>query len=287
MSAAPIRTRQQRVMPQFTTSSSTSHLQQFDNTKKCTSCQGVPWAADETSNFVRVCEPCRMTGRALPSPTPESSSVSTPVLSSLASSRSTLTSSTSKNNPYFQFQRSRRASMFNRSETPTSPEESSSSSYMSGPAPTSTVSTSAIASSSPLMSHSPPTSPSLLARMANEGTVNSPTYRRTTSSSTSLIPSSSASTPPPPTPQHQTPEVPVEPKKTESTPRRRKVIKKPCKECGQHVSKKDYRGLKIQTGEVLCYHSFCLFCAKCHQNFNSLEFCTDGKNFYHTEVNHI
>lgn len=266
-------------MPQFTTSSSTSHLQQFDNTKKCTSCQGVPWAADETSNFVRVCEPCRMTGRALPSPTPENSSVSTPVLSSMASSRSTLTSSTSKNNPYFQFQRSRRASMFNRSETPTSPEEMSS--HISGPAPTSTVSTSAIASSSPLMAHSPPTSPSLLERIAQEGTVNSPTYRRSTSSSTSLIPSSSS---PPPTPQHQTP---IEPKKTESTPRRRKVIKKPCKECGQHVSKKDYRGLKIQTGEVLCYHSFCLFCAKCHQNFNSLEFCTDGKKFYHTEVNDL
>jgi hypothetical protein len=80
-------------------------------------------------------------------------------------------------------------------------------------------------------------------------------------------------------------ELAIEPKKTESTalPRRRKVVKKPCKECGQHVSKKDYRGLKIHTGEVLCFHTYCLFCAKCHQTFNGLEFCTDGKNFYHTE----
>lgn len=78
----------------------------------------------------------------------------------------------------------------------------------------------------------------------------------------------------------------VEPAKTSSTasaPRRRKVVKKPCKECGQHVSKKDYRGLRIHTGEVLCFHTHCLFCAKCHQTFNGLEFCTDGKHFYHTE----
>ncbi|CEI92912.1 hypothetical protein RMCBS344292_07159 [Rhizopus microsporus] len=73
-----------------------------------------------------------------------------------------------------------------------------------------------------------------------------------------------------------------ESKKT--THRRKKlVVKKPCKECGQHVSKKDYRGLKTITGEVLCYHSYCLFCAKCHQSFTDLEFCTDGKYFYHTK----
>ncbi|EPB87369.1 hypothetical protein HMPREF1544_05795 [Mucor circinelloides 1006PhL] len=85
--------------------------------------------------------------------------------------------------------------------------------------------------------------------------------------------------------QTATSEATVEPAKTSSTatPRRRKVVKKPCKECGQHVSKKDYRGLRIHTGEVLCFHTYCLFCAKCHQTFNGLEFCTDGKNFYHTD----
>lgn len=74
----------------------------------------------------------------------------------------------------------------------------------------------------------------------------------------------------------------LEPKKTQR--RKKLVVKKPCKECGQHVSKKDYRGLKTITGEVLCYHAYCLFCAKCHQSFTDLEFCTDGKHFYHTKV---
>ncbi|KAG0943792.1 hypothetical protein G6F57_002955 [Rhizopus arrhizus] len=73
----------------------------------------------------------------------------------------------------------------------------------------------------------------------------------------------------------------LEPKKTQR--RKKLVVKKPCKECGQHVSKKDYRGLKTITGEVLCYHAYCLFCAKCHQSFTDLEFCTDGKHFYHTK----
>jgi hypothetical protein len=79
------------------------------------------------------------------------------------------------------------------------------------------------------------------------------------------------------------------PKRTESNvlPRKKKVIKKPCKECGEHVSKKDYRGLKTLSGEVVCYHTFCLKCARCYQSFDGLDFCTDGKNFYHTEVNEI
>ncbi|CEP16366.1 hypothetical protein [Parasitella parasitica] len=79
-----------------------------------------------------------------------------------------------------------------------------------------------------------------------------------------------------------TPHPAIEPKKTESS-RRRKLVKKPCKECGQHVSKKDYRGLRIPSGELLCFHSYCLFCARCQQTFNGLEFCTDGTKFYHTE----
>ncbi|KAI8977038.1 hypothetical protein BDF20DRAFT_872559 [Mycotypha africana] len=75
-----------------------------------------------------------------------------------------------------------------------------------------------------------------------------------------------------------------EPTPTTSTaPRRKKVVKKPCRECGLHVSRKDYRGLKIHTGETLVFHSYCLFCAKCHQPFNTLEFCTDGMNFYHMQ----
>ncbi|RCH84338.1 hypothetical protein CU097_008242, partial [Rhizopus azygosporus] len=56
-----------------------------------------------------------------------------------------------------------------------------------------------------------------------------------------------------------------------ATHRRKKlVVKKLCKKCG-HVSKNDYSGLKTITDEVLCYHSY------------YLEFCTDGKYFYHTK----
>jgi hypothetical protein len=197
-----------------------------------------------------------------PSPTPESSSVSTP----LATTRSTLTSSstTNKTNTYFQYQRSRRTSMFNRNNLPQEEEPS-----IRGPAPTSTVSTSAIVTSP--LSMSPPRSP-LLNKISEEHS----TYRITRTPSPVSEPTTTAASEPT--------SATIEPKKTESTPRKRKVIKKPCKECGQHVSKKDYRGLKIHTGEILIFHTFCLFCAKCNQNFNGLEFCTDGKNFYHTEV---
>lgn len=84
-----------------------------------------------------------------------------------------------------------------------------------------------------------------------------------------------------------TPNAEPQPEPSKSTaiaPRRKRVVKRPCKECGLHVSKKDYRGLRVQPDQVICFHKNCLFCAKCHQNFNSLEFCTDGKKFYHTEV---
>lgn len=60
--------------------------------------------------------------------------------------------------------------------------------------------------------------------------------------------------------------------------------KRPCKQCGLHVSKKDYRGLKTQTGQVLCFHHNCLLCSKCDQHFQSLVFYTDGEHFYHPEV---
>ncbi|KAI7908224.1 uncharacterized protein BX663DRAFT_493446 [Cokeromyces recurvatus] len=72
-------------------------------------------------------------------------------------------------------------------------------------------------------------------------------------------------------------------KKPKEVKRRKKVPKRICKECGQHVSKRDYRGLRVQTGEVFCFHSYCLHCAKCNEQFNTLEFCTDGEKFYHVE----
>lgn len=264
-SAAPISRPRTRMMPQFNASTSTSMTQ----------------------------------------PAPESSSVSTPVLSSLATSRSTLTSSSTtssqiaanKSNAYFQYQRSRRSSMFNRTNLPTEEESAT-----MGPAPTKTASASAIITSptSPITSTRLP----LLNKISEEKNDFS-SYRRGAKSSsvqdqqTAVTPTASVSTTAAPAasiPKHNTeisssPPPPITaPKATdvsaaiEPKPRKRRVVKKPCKECGQHVCKKDYRGLKIHTGEVFCFHSYCLFCAKCHQNFNGLEFCTDGKNFYHTEV---
>ncbi|KAG2195235.1 hypothetical protein INT47_007964 [Mucor saturninus] len=264
-SAAPTRPKQQRNMPQFNAASSQPNKYDL---KKCITCQGGNWADYRNNSSVIVCESCKKSG--LQSPTPESSSTSTPVLSSMATSKSSLTSSANKSNAYFQFQRTRRASMFNRSNL--LEEENQGSIRINGPSPTSTVSTSALARS-PMSS--PPTSP-ILDRITNElSAKHNFSYRRERE-----VPSPTASVI---TPSVSTSVKPIEPKKTESTPRKRKVLKKPCKECGQHVSKKDYRGLKIHTGEVLCYHSHCLFCAKCNQNFNGLDFCTDGKNFYHTE----
>ncbi|KAG1454037.1 hypothetical protein G6F56_007417 [Rhizopus delemar] len=78
------------------------------------------------------------------------------------------------------------------------------------------------------------------------------------------------------------PKTPI-PADIKKTHRRKKIIKRPCKECEQHVSKKDYRGLKTITGDILCYHSFCLSCEKCHQPFDDLKYRTDGKAFYHTK----
>jgi hypothetical protein len=197
-------------------------------------------------------------------PSPGSPSISTPILSSLASSRSTLTSSTYNkgDNPYFQYQKARRASMFNPNKA--LPEEGQEETTIS------TTENNAIDTEKPM--------PTTLADRIPKDTIfpkarQELDYKRErTMSSPGEKPTVSKS---------------IEPKKTESSAlpgRRRKVVKKPCKECGQHVSKKDYRGLRIPTGEVLCYHTYCLFCAKCHQNFHGLEFCTDGKNFYHTEV---
>lgn len=265
-------------MPQFNTVSN-QQSPKYD-LKKCITCQGGSWAEFRNNNSVVVCESCRKS--ALNCPTPESSSTSTPVLSSMATSKSSLTSSANKSNAYFQFQRTRRASMFNRSNL--LEEDGQNSIRIGGPAPTSTVSTSAIARS-PV--GSPPTSP-ILDRITEElSAKNNFSYRREREiTSPSQEPIQKAATPThvvSPTVSVSTNT--VEPKKTESTPRRRKIVKKPCKECGQHVSKKDYRGLKIHTGEVLCFHNYCLFCAKCNQNFNGLDFCTDGKNFYHTQVN--
>jgi hypothetical protein len=166
---------------------------------------------------------------------------------------------------------------------------------MMGPAPNRTVSTSAIVTSPSRIAAARPT---LLNKISEEKNDFVQRRERAKSSPSQPLqdqitapPTAAAiaetkpaiASPPSPTPTATASTI-IEPKNTESTPRRRKVVKKPCKECGQHVSKKDYRGLKIHTGEVLCFHTFCLFCAKCHQNFNGLEFCTDGKKFYHTEV---
>lgn len=222
-------------MPQFT-------APKYDY-KKCVMCQGGSWAEFKTNSSVIICEPCKKSTESV-SPSPESFSTSTPVLASMATSRSTLTSST-KTNPYFQFQRTRRSSMFNPTE---------------GHAPTNTA-----------IIQSPPQSPILdriTEKLNNKANLN---YRRTgsaTTTTTTMTPSSPVTTNTP------TPSPPA---------RKKKLIKKPCKECGQHVSKKDYRGLKIPSGEVLCYHQDCLFCARCEGNFDSLDFCTDGKKFYHVE----
>ncbi|OAD02690.1 hypothetical protein MUCCIDRAFT_92236 [Mucor lusitanicus CBS 277.49] len=297
--STPIRTRQQRAMPQF-------DLQQpkdNSNMKSCAQCQRKQNSWTDLNNFsiynsAYYCKPClteklackpvdrtdiqtlfnnqtwhsccfqchhcksplksmlaSIDSQGKPScrtcqlkdqmqvnqsPKPGTPSISTPVLSSLASSsRSTAVSgaapstTTSTENPYFRYQRTRRTSMFN--------------------------STNALAQDETMKPRSvSPTSPSV--STASYASMDSTVSTQTAAS--------------------------VEPTKTSSTasaPRRRKVVKKPCKECGQHVSKKDYRGLRIHTGEVLCFHTYCLFCAKCHQTFNGLEFCTDGKNFYHTE----
>lgn len=80
---------------------------------------------------------------------------------------------------------------------------------------------------------------------------------------------------------------PILSQKTEKKRRHKNKVKRPCRECGLHVFKKDYRGLKIQTGEIFCFHSNCLLCSKCNQHFQSLEFYTDGQHFYHTEVQFI
>lgn len=91
-------------------------------------------------------------------------------------------------------------------------------------------------------------------------------------------------------PQEEQPPTPVKeeqpPAVKEPTRRKKKVIKRPCKECGLHIAKKDYRGLRMQNGELYCFHKNCLICTKCHQNFSSLEFCTDGIHFYHPEVSY-
>ncbi|KAK4520858.1 uncharacterized protein ATC70_006739 [Mucor velutinosus] len=301
--STPIRTRQQRAMPQF-------DLQQpkdNSNMKSCAQCQRKQNSWTDLNNFsiynsAYYCKPCLTEKLACPgcskpvdrtdiqtlfnnqtwhsccfqcshcksplksmlasidsqgkpscrtcqlkdqmqvnqSPKPGTPSISTPVLSSLASSSSRSSAvtntvpstSTSTENPYFRYQRTRRSSMFN--------------------------STNALAEEAMKSRSVSPTSPS----------VSTASY----ASMDSIVSTQAAAF--------------VEPTKTSSTastPRRRRVVKKPCKECGQHVSKKDYRGLRIHTGEVLCFHTYCLFCAKCHQTFNGLEFCTDGKNFYHIE----
>lgn len=253
-------------MPQFNASQGPKY-----DLKKCIICQGANYAEYRNNSSVIICELCKKSG-SQPSPAPESSSISTPVLSSMATSKSSLTSSANKSNAYFQFQRTRRASMFNRSNLEEE-EVQNNSIRIQGPAPTSTVSTSALARS-PISS--PPTSP-ILDRITEELSArHNFSYRRERE-----VPSPSQSHP---MSAIITPKPIPEPSKTESTPRKKKVVKKPCKECGQHVSKKDYRGLKIHTGEVLIYHSHCLFCAKCNQNFNGLDFCTDGQKFYHTQV---
>ncbi|KAI8072123.1 hypothetical protein BDF21DRAFT_465502 [Thamnidium elegans] len=229
--------RNKRTIPQF-------NLAKYDYSK-CIMCQGGSWAEFHNNSSVIVCEPCKKSAQS--SPLPESSSISTPVLSSMATSRSTLTSST-KTNPYFQFQRTRRASMLNRTQLDD---------IGMGPTPVSTVSTSAII-------QSPPQSPILnriTEELTNKCNLN---YRRTEKTQPKTDMTSSLP--------------PIAPPRT-----KKKVVKKPCQECGQHVSKRDYRGLKIPSGKVLCYHHDCLFCAKCNQNFDCLDFCTDGKKFYHTE----
>ncbi|KAI8080104.1 uncharacterized protein B0P05DRAFT_539996 [Gilbertella persicaria] len=165
------------------------------------------------------CRTCQLTEVSrLQMPSPGSPSVSTPVLPSLKASRSTTSSSKPGENPYFQYQKTRRASTL----SPTSDDE-----------------------------------------------------KRTLASITKRIAAATHAA----VAATQKPQ--EEPKST--APRKKKVVKKPCKECGLHVSKKDYRGLKIHTGQVLCFHHHCLFCAKCHQNFDGLEFCTDGTQFFHIE----
>ncbi|GAN05910.1 hypothetical protein MAM1_0105d05386 [Mucor ambiguus] len=298
--STPIRTRQQRAMPQF-------DLQQpkdNSNMKSCAQCQRKQNSWTDLNNFsiynsAYYCKPCLTEKLACPgcskpvdrtdiqtlfnnqtwhsccfqcnhcksplksmlasidsqgkpscrtcqlkdqmqvnqSPKPGTPSISTPVLSSLASSsRSSsvpsVSTTSSTENPYFRYQRTRRSSMFN--------------------------STNTLAEETLKPRSASPTSPSV--STASYASMDSTVSTQTAAS--------------------------AEPTKTSSTtsaPRRKRVVKKPCKECGKHVSKKDYRGLRIHTGEVLCFHTSCLFCAKCHQTFNGLEFCTDGKEFYHIE----
>ncbi|KAI8980256.1 hypothetical protein BDB01DRAFT_237255 [Pilobolus umbonatus] len=66
-----------------------------------------------------------------------------------------------------------------------------------------------------------------------------------------------------------------------ATKLKKKIIKKTCEECGTLISRKDYRGLKTPNGKTMCYHASCLTCAKCEHHFSDLDFCTDGKFFYH------
>ncbi|KAI8350118.1 hypothetical protein BD560DRAFT_337677 [Blakeslea trispora] len=188
------------------------------------------------------CRSCQLTevNRLQQMPSPGSPSISTPLLPSLTSSRSTTVTSSSKpgDNPYFQLKRSRRTSMFS------TPKEEETKRH-------------SIAS--------------ITQRIASATQATSPPEALCTSPSTMT---------------EQDLKKAAEPKE-KTSPRRKKVVKKPCKECGQHVFKKDYRGLRIPTGELLCFHSHCLLCAKCNQKFNGLEFCTDGKNFYHIECSDI
>jgi hypothetical protein len=224
------------------------------------------------------CRTCQLkdSSKVSQMPSPGSPSISTPILSSLASSRSILTSSTytKGDNPYFQYQKSRRVSMF--SSNRALPEEEQE--ETNKPTPSATFSTPSLAAvnGTDTEKAAPPLT-TLADRVPKDAIYhksrNEFDYKRERTLSSPG--------------EEPTPYARIKPKKTESTAlpgHRRKVVKKPCKECGQHVSKKDYRGLRIPTGEVLCYHTYCLFCAKCHQNFHGLEFRTDGKNFYHTEV---
>lgn len=207
-------------------------------------------------------------------PSPGSSSISTPILSSLAGSRSTLTSSTyiKGENPYFQYQKSRRTSMFNPNNT--LPEDQQDGSCE----PASSLAS--VSSSLNCVDIEKPIPKTLADRVPKDTAISN--SRKEFDHKAERTLSSPG--------QKPSPSTSIEPKKTESTARpgrRRKVVKKPCKECGEHVSKKDYRGLRIPNGEVLCYHTYCLFCAKCDQSFHGLEFRTDGKNFYHTQVRSI